>query len=74
MFHYHSRSLLCSKCGSRNAVKPLNERTVAARCMDCGHERLTEEAERRRVDEFTKAWHDQVQQSVNEQLDKNPTF
>lgn len=67
---YGGRPLRCSKCGSPNAVKPINSRDVAVRCGDCGHTKLTPEAEQRQLerenpDRF-KAWkHDP---------DKEPRF
>lgn len=52
------RPLSCSKCGSHNAVKPINERDVAVRCGDCGHTKLTDEAERRaRGEDAFKGWY-----------------
>lgn len=33
------KPIACSKCGSFKAVKPLNERQVEIRCLDCGHEK-----------------------------------
>jgi len=47
------KPIRCSKCGSRNAVHPANERDVAIRCGDCGHTKLTPEGEaRQRGDAF----------------------
>jgi DNA-directed RNA polymerase subunit RPC12/RpoP len=59
--HYHVgswRPLTCSQCGSTNAVRPLNQRGVAVRCGDCGHTKLTPEAERRHRgdDDPFKGW------------------
>jgi len=39
----HGRPLTCSKCGSTNAVNPVNDRHVQIRCVDCGHQVLTPE-------------------------------
>ena len=62
----HGKPLTCSQCGSTNAVKPLNSRSVAVRCLDCGHTKLTREAEQREQEErmrelgvdFNKMWSD----------------
>lgn len=40
----------CSKCGSTNALRPVNDRDVAIRCGDCGHQKLTQEGERRKFE------------------------
>lgn len=51
------KPLRCSKCGSTNAIKPINERSVVVRCGDCGHTKLTPEAEaRQRGEDPFKAW------------------
>lgn len=42
------RPIKCSKCGSTNAVKPVNNRDIAIQCGDCGHTKLTHEAEMRK--------------------------
>jgi peptide subunit release factor 1 (eRF1) len=34
----YPKILKCSKCGSTNIVRPLNEPGVICRCADCGHE------------------------------------
>jgi predicted RNA-binding Zn-ribbon protein involved in translation (DUF1610 family) len=39
------KMVTCSKCGSTNAVHPVNQPGVAVRCGDCGHTKLTREAE-----------------------------
>lgn len=64
------RLLTCSQCGSTNAIKPINERDVAVRCGDCGHTKLTPEAEaRRRGDDPFKGW-----SAGTKTDDKPPTF
>ncbi len=40
------KPLTCSKCGSTDVVKPLNQRGVIARCQKCGHMKLAPEATR----------------------------
>lgn len=44
------KPLTCSKCGSTNAVKPVNDRDVAVRCEDCGHFALTREARQQKTE------------------------
>jgi Zn ribbon nucleic-acid-binding protein len=39
--------ITCSKCGSLKAVNPVNEPDVSIRCLDCGHERRSREADER---------------------------
>lgn len=64
------RPIKCSKCGSTNAVKPVNQHDIAIKCGDCGHTKLTAEAERRQHErEFGKL--DHAWQHVE---DKDPTF
>lgn len=51
------RPLKCSKCGSTNAIKPINDPDVAVRCGACGHTKLTPEAEaRKRGDKEFASW------------------
>lgn len=54
------RPLTCSKCGSTDAVKPLNSRDVEVRCNKCGHTKMSREAEQRELEskrpEFNRGW------------------
>lgn len=36
----------CSKCGSTNAVNPVNEPDVDIRCGDCGHAKTSSHKDR----------------------------
>lgn len=45
------KPIRCSKCGSTNAAHPANNRLVAIRCLDCNHQKLTEEGERLKFEE-----------------------
>lgn len=73
---YGGRPIRCSKCGSTNAVKPVNSRDVALRCGDCGHEKLTADGERRRFEIehpelVQKSW---VSGGAGKEPDRDPTF
>jgi len=63
------RPIRCSKCGSTNAVNPVNQRDIAIKCGDCGHFKLTDEAERRqRGDDPFKMW------TASAPIDSDPKF
>ena len=34
------RKIQCSKCGSQNIVKPVNNDRWIYKCLDCGHTKL----------------------------------
>ena len=61
------RPLTCSNCGSTNALKPLNSRAIEVQCGQCGHIKLTREAEDRDGGDFVKMWQPGPS-------DKAPTF
>lgn len=61
------RLITCSKCGSTNAIKPVNRRDVEIQCGDCGHTKLTREAESRQ-------WPDSYKAQAWIAKDEPPTF
>ena len=61
------KPIACSKCGSLNAVKPLNEQGVDIRCLDCGHQKLAAPPATRDMSASTSSW---PMPKENE----NPTF
>ena len=64
------RPICCSKCGSTNAVRPINNRTIEIQCLDCGHSKLTREAEQRQHDlKYGRTKRERIRED-----DKNPTF
>lgn len=36
------KPIQCSQCEGRNIVNPVNESSVALRCLNCGHEKKAE--------------------------------
>ena len=75
--HLHNwRPIKCSKCGSTDAVKPVNDRDIAIRCNSCGHFALTPEAQRRQNEaELRKKGVDLNREwSCRAERDEWPTF
>lgn len=68
------RPLRCSKCGSANALRPMNSRTIEVQCGDCGHTKLTPDAQQREWErehpDLAKSW----TSYKNDKDDKGPTF
>lgn len=63
------KPIRCSKCGSTNAIKPVNNRDIVLRCADCGHTKLTREAEEREYGyPRTTFW------NAEDRKDADPTF
>lgn len=71
MFH-NIKPLKCSKCGSTNAVKPINDWDVAVCCGDCGHTKKTREAEQRELERKYPEYKNQSWQAVD--TDKENVF
>lgn len=63
--------MMCSKCGSLKAVKPVNEPEVILRCEDCGHEK------REPAPADKKAFEDLLRSACgtsSRPIDEKPTF
>jgi len=50
------KPIQCSKCGSQNIVKPMNERYVLLRCLDCGHEQVEAQTVRDHYNTSSVGW------------------
>jgi len=64
-----TKPIKCSKCGSTNAVRPVNDFTVEIKCGDCGHYKLMPEAQHQKNVREHPEW---FQSHVYEKQD--PTF
>lgn len=68
------KKVKCSKCGSTNAVHPINQPDIAVRCGDCGHTKLTREAEARNRERESRATAYDLTRGWSDKDDSDPTF